>query len=26
VYLLLGTLYIYLLVREVKHGPQPAKG
>jgi cytochrome d ubiquinol oxidase subunit I len=25
VYLLLGTLYIYLLVREVKHGPQPAK-
>jgi cytochrome bd ubiquinol oxidase subunit I len=26
VYLLLGSLYVYLLVREVKHGPQPAKG
>jgi cytochrome d ubiquinol oxidase subunit I len=25
VYLLLGVLYVYLLVREVKHGPQPAK-
>jgi cytochrome d ubiquinol oxidase subunit I len=25
VYLLLGALYIYLLVREVKHGPQPVK-
>jgi cytochrome d ubiquinol oxidase subunit I len=25
VYLLLGALYIYLLVREVKHGPQPTK-
>jgi len=24
VYLLLGGLYIYLLVREVKHGPQRA--
>ncbi|HVN48007.1 MAG TPA: cytochrome ubiquinol oxidase subunit I [Bacteroidota bacterium] len=26
VYLLLGALYIYLLVREVKHGPEPANG
>jgi cytochrome bd ubiquinol oxidase subunit I len=26
IYLLLGCLYIYLLLREVKHGPQPAKG
>jgi cytochrome d ubiquinol oxidase subunit I len=25
IYLLLGILYIYLLVREVKHGPPPAK-
>jgi cytochrome bd ubiquinol oxidase subunit I len=25
VYLLLGILYIYILVREVKHGPQSAK-
>ncbi len=25
VYLLLGTLYIYILVREVSHGPQSAK-
>jgi len=24
IYLLLGILYVYLLVREVKHGPQPA--
>lgn len=25
IYLLLGILYVYLLVREVKHGPQPSK-
>jgi cytochrome d ubiquinol oxidase subunit I len=24
IYLLLGILYIYLVTREVKHGPQPA--
>jgi cytochrome d ubiquinol oxidase subunit I len=26
VYLLLGSLYVFLLVREVKHGPQAARG
>jgi len=26
VYLLLGILYVYILVREVNHGPQSAKG
>lgn len=26
IYALLGTLYVYLLVREVKHGPQPLPG
>jgi cytochrome d ubiquinol oxidase subunit I len=26
IYLLLGGLYIYILIREVKHGPQPASG
>jgi cytochrome bd ubiquinol oxidase subunit I len=25
VYVILGTLYIYILVREIKHGPQSAK-
>jgi cytochrome d ubiquinol oxidase subunit I len=25
IYLLLGILYIYILVREVNHGPQPVK-
>ncbi|MFN3466402.1 MAG: cytochrome ubiquinol oxidase subunit I [Candidatus Brocadiales bacterium] len=25
IYIFLGALYIYLLVREVKHGPEPAK-
>lgn len=25
IYLLLGILYVYLLVREVKHGPHPSK-
>jgi cytochrome d ubiquinol oxidase subunit I len=25
IYLLLGILYVYLLVREVKHGPQPMR-
>jgi cytochrome d ubiquinol oxidase subunit I len=23
-YLLLGSLYVYLLVREIRHGPEPA--
>jgi cytochrome d ubiquinol oxidase subunit I len=24
-YLLLGALFIYLLVREIRHGPEPAR-
>jgi cytochrome d ubiquinol oxidase subunit I len=26
IYLLLGSLYVYLLVKKVKHGPEPLTG